>query len=176
MGEIKSTLDLVMEKTRHMTMSREEREAQKADEIRKKLNGLIQKHADGLIRKNQFLKEFEKLESIEINTNEQLLRKEILDRIELEVESKSLLELLAFACGADTEELQAVLQEYALKRDTARDVRIGELKEELHLEIDVSGSAVLPNLETDADLEEKLDGLKDDFRKRLEAEKARISP
>lgn len=174
MGEIKSTLDLVMEKTRHMTMSREEREAQKADEIRKKLNGLIQKYTDEKIRRDQFLKEFEKLESIEIQTNEQLLRKEILDRIELEVESKSLLELLEFACGADIKDLKAVLQEYTSKRDTARDGRIGELKKALYKEIGVSGSAVLPNLETDADLEEKLGSLRDDFRKRLEAEKARM--
>ena len=176
MGEIKSTLDLVMEKTKHMTMSREEREAQKADEIRKKLNGLIQKYADGLIRRDQFIEKFEKLESIEIKTNEQLLRREILDRIELEVESRSLLELLEFACSADNSDLKAVLREFTLQRDAARDSRIGELQEELHLEIGVSGSAVLPNLETDADLEEKLGSLRDDFRKRLEAEKARISP
>ena len=33
MGEIKSTLDLVMEKTRHLTLSQEEKDAQKKVEI-----------------------------------------------------------------------------------------------------------------------------------------------
>ena len=175
MGEIKSTLDLVMEKTRHMTMSREERETQKADEIRKKLNGLIQKYADGLIRQKQFLKEFEKLESIEIQTRKKILRKEILDRIKLEGDSESLLELLEFTCDVDIEDLKAVMREFALERDTASDSRISELKKALNNEIGVSGSAVVPNMETDAYLEEKLGSLRDDFNKRLEDEKARIS-
>lgn len=174
MGEIKSTLDLVMEKTRHMTMSREEREAQRTEEILKKLNGLILKYTDGLLREGQFLKEFEHLDSIETRSNERMLRKEILDRIELESETGSLLALLEFGCGADIQNLEAILREFTTRRDAAIADRSSELKEGLHNEFGISGSAVVPNLENDAAYGEDLRGLKDTYMERLEAEKSRL--
>ena len=39
MTEIKSTLDLVMEKTRHLILSDEEKQEQKENEFKKKLKG-----------------------------------------------------------------------------------------------------------------------------------------
>ena len=43
MAEIKSTLDLVMEKTRNLTLSSEEKQAQKQIEIGNRIKGLVQK-------------------------------------------------------------------------------------------------------------------------------------
>ena len=56
MGEIKSTLDLVMEKTRHLTLSREEKEEQKRVEVNKRLKGLVQKYQDNLLKKDRLEK------------------------------------------------------------------------------------------------------------------------
>ena len=61
MGEIKSTLDLVMEKTRHLTLSQEEKEDQKRIEVNKKLQGLLQKYQDNLLKKENLKKELNKL-------------------------------------------------------------------------------------------------------------------
>ena len=44
MGEIKSTLDLVMEKTRNLTLSSEEKAEQKYDEIYKQVKGFLLKY------------------------------------------------------------------------------------------------------------------------------------
>ncbi|MBW2432576.1 MAG: hypothetical protein JRF36_03165, partial [Deltaproteobacteria bacterium] len=49
MGEIKSTLDLVMEKTRNLNLSDEEKQDQKNKEIESRLNGLLQKFEDQII-------------------------------------------------------------------------------------------------------------------------------
>ncbi len=46
MGEIKSTLDLVMDKTRHLTLSDEEKQEQKEKEFKKNLKGPTQKFQD----------------------------------------------------------------------------------------------------------------------------------
>lgn len=46
MGEIKSTLDLVMDKTRHLTLSDEEKQEQKEKEFKKNLKGPAQKFQD----------------------------------------------------------------------------------------------------------------------------------
>jgi hypothetical protein len=59
MGEIKSTIDLVMEKTRHLTLSREEKDAQKKVEVHKRLKGLVQKYQDNLLRKDRLEKELD---------------------------------------------------------------------------------------------------------------------
>ena len=53
MGEIKSTLDLVMEKTRHLTLSQKEKDGQKQIEVNKRLKGLLQKYRDNLLREEQ---------------------------------------------------------------------------------------------------------------------------
>ena len=60
MGEIKSTLDLVMEKTRHLTLSQEEKEEQKHIEVDKRLKGLLQKYQDNLLKKEQLEKELDR--------------------------------------------------------------------------------------------------------------------
>lgn len=47
MGEIKSTLDLVMERTRHLSLSSEEKKRQQKEAFKKRLNGLLANFADG---------------------------------------------------------------------------------------------------------------------------------
>ena len=41
MGEIKSTLDLVLEKTRHLSQTDEEKQVQKQKDIANRLNGSV---------------------------------------------------------------------------------------------------------------------------------------
>jgi hypothetical protein len=53
MGEIKSTLDLVMEKTKDLTLSSEEKKAQKQKEIENRIKGLLQKYQDGFLSKSE---------------------------------------------------------------------------------------------------------------------------
>jgi len=49
MGEIKRTLDLIMEKTKNLTMSPEEKEEIRRQEWLKKTRGWIQKFLDDLV-------------------------------------------------------------------------------------------------------------------------------
>ena len=50
MGEIKSTLDIIMEKTKGLTMSEEERTSFKEKELTGKVKGLVQKYINGFLR------------------------------------------------------------------------------------------------------------------------------
>lgn len=174
MGEIKSTLDLVMEKTRHLTMSKEEREAQHAAEIRKTLRGLLQKYRDGRISKDRFQEKFRGLEEVEQPSKATILREEILNRIVLEGEAEVLLELLASVCGAPVESLASVLQEFVFQRDAAVTEWSRTAKEKLEKERGISGSAVVPNPEGDSMLEERLRALRETYDKRLRKEKTKL--
>ena len=59
MAEIKSTLDLVMEKTRNLTLSSEEKQAQKQIDIGNRIKGLVQKFEDGLLTGNQLKRNYD---------------------------------------------------------------------------------------------------------------------
>ncbi len=53
MGEIKSTLDLVMARTKHLTLTDEEKKTQQSVNVKQRLQGLIQKFQDHAIKFNK---------------------------------------------------------------------------------------------------------------------------
>lgn len=57
MGEIKSTLDLVLERTRHLTLSSVEKEEIEHKEALKKVPGYLSRYRDGLLSLEALLKE-----------------------------------------------------------------------------------------------------------------------
>ncbi|MFP3911673.1 MAG: hypothetical protein ACLFUT_06320 [Desulfobacteraceae bacterium] len=177
MSEIKSTLDLVMEKTRDLNLSREERDAQRAEDIRKALRGMIQKYRDRVLRKDQFLEEFRELGTTAHQTKEQILRTEILSQIDLDTDpetSAADLELLQQVCGLKVENLAAILGEFSDHRDKAMADRTREVKDQIQMQFQISGSAVVPNVETDVPLTRTLQDLRQTYTHRLEAEKGSL--
>ena len=63
MGEIKSTLELVMEKTKHLTLSEEEKRARRLEIFQTKVKGLVHKYCENLITENQLETEFSRLKT-----------------------------------------------------------------------------------------------------------------
>ena len=63
MGEIKSTLDLVMERTRHLTLNEDEKRRQRIEGGRRRLAGLIQQYADGALPLAQLENAMRKVEA-----------------------------------------------------------------------------------------------------------------
>ena len=175
MGEIKSTLDLVMEKTRHLKLSQEEKEEQKQDEIQKRIKGLIFKYQDKLINKQQLKKDLEDLRSSYRETADQVLRREILGGVDLDKDNTSHLELLKEICGLEVSGLEAVLHDYqGLIRESA-DNRAKEAKESLFKKRFISGSAVIPNLGRDTEWLANVRAIKNKFAEKFNHEKDRLA-
>ena len=177
MSEIKSTLDLVMEKTRDLNLSREERDAQRTEDIRKTLRGMIQKYGDRVLRKDPFLEEFRRLDTIDHLSTEQILRTELLGQIDLAQDPEAhvaQLELLQWVCGLKVDGLETVLREFAEQQARVESDRSRELRDTLQTDLNISGSAVVPNLEMDAILQEDLHELQKTYQSRLEAEKTSL--
>jgi len=57
MGEIKSTLDLVLERTRHLTLSSVEKEEIEVKEALKRVSGYLSRYRDGVLSLEALLKE-----------------------------------------------------------------------------------------------------------------------
>ena len=59
MGEIKSTLDLVLEKTKHLSLSTLEREEMELKEALRKVSGYLSRYRDGVLSLDAMVKEIE---------------------------------------------------------------------------------------------------------------------
>ena len=149
MGEIKSTLDLVLEKTKNLTLSSEEKEEQKQKEIEKRIKGMIQKYQDGILSKNQLITDYEILKK-DTNMSQNIsLIIEITKRIEPDRDNQPLFEVLQECCTIDTAAIETLVGKFRKAYLTASQNRMERLKEDLARQYNISGSAVFPNLDAD---------------------------
>lgn len=174
MAEIKSTLDLVMEKTKNLSLSPEERQAQKNQEIESRIRGLLQKFKDQALRADRFKSEYQKLQQIyDLSQNAHLI-KAICGQIDLGEDNQDLFELLAEFKAPDVDGLTSILQEFQTALDTAAGQRRKVLKDQLANIHFVSGSAVVPNLENDAEWQKEAGEIRSKYAPLLDAEKAKL--
>ena len=84
MAEIKSTLDLIMEKTRGLTMTEEEKRELREKDLVGKVRGLVQKYLDGALDMDRFREKAAALAGEAVTEFSRILTKEVLSRIEPE--------------------------------------------------------------------------------------------
>ena len=174
MGEIKSTLDLVMEKTRNLSLSDEERQGQKNKEIASRIRGLLQKFNDQALSVGKLRSEYQKLQKdYDLSENAPLI-KEICQQIELGKDNDALFELLARFKAADIGGITSVLHEFDEVFDAAARERSKILRDKLAEEHFISGPAVLPNLEVDKFWREKAGEIHARFEQLLNQAKTRL--
>jgi len=175
MGEIKSTLDLVMEKTKHLTQSREEREQQKLKEARQRIRGLIQKYQDSLLDQDRFAIELDKMiKTYDVIANDILLN-ELLDDLDVNRDNKSQLTLLKDICNMDITGLESVYAGYMDELQLMTQERNQVLKNDLAEKQSIAGSAVVPNVEMDKIWQANVVEINNKFSQLLIREKAQIS-
>jgi hypothetical protein len=149
MGEIKSTLDLVLEKTRHLTLSDEEKRQQKQQELRGRLAGLLQRYQDGNLDIQKIEEELDQLVQTDGGPNESTVREEIMERIELDRDNKPWFALLQTRWRLESAGLQSIEADYYRAVEAAANRRGDEAKKELLRTRRIGGSAVVPNLNSD---------------------------
>ena len=175
MGEIKSTLDLVMEKTRHLTLSQEEKEAQKRIEVNKRLQGLLQKYQDKFLKKDNLKKELYSLKlAYDLNVDE-VLADLLLNSLKIGRDNTVFLELLSEFFGLNLSGLETIFQNFKAKVKSATKERVDQIKTDLSKKRFVSGSAVIPNLESDREWLSILGHIMDGFDQILDKEKAALT-
>jgi RNA polymerase-interacting CarD/CdnL/TRCF family regulator len=174
MGEIKSTLDLVMEKTKNLSLSSEERQAQKNQEIDSRIRGLLQKFKDRALKVDNFKSEYHKLQKDYDFLENAHLIKEICGQIELGADNQALFELLAEFKVSDLERLTSVLQEYQTVLEEAAGQRRKILKDQLAKIHFVAGSAVVPNLENDNEWRKEAGEIRAKYGALLDEEKFKL--
>lgn len=149
MGEIKSTLDLVMEKTKNLSLSDEEKRAQKQKETESRIKGLLQKYQDGLLTQNQLKIDYQSLKKDFGLTGDAAMINEILSRLEPNGDNQLLLNLLEACCRVNSAAIKTIINDSRKEYHQSAEERMTRLKENLARKYAVSGSAVVPNLKAD---------------------------
>ncbi len=174
MAEIKSTLDIVMEKTKHLSLSSEERDKQQSVEAEKKIKGLLQKFQDQILSENQLSSEYETLKKTYNLPDNSIFINEIFSRLDPDRDNRLLLALLKERCGAPVTEIESILNDYQDELNSAASYRRIEHRENLAQTHFISGSAVVPNLEADEQWQAEVAELRSNFGKLLDAAKNKL--
>jgi hypothetical protein len=177
MGEIKSTWDIVMEKTRGLEITSRDRERIKKGELTSRINAIFHRYMDAQGDHEYLRKELDGLRGDEREVAEKELLIQLLDTIDLSKDNGMIItgiETLKGKSVARTlEKLHLLASEYKASRDErAREIE-GIVRRRLAA-AGISGSAVQPSLEGQRDWIEVMEGLQRDFGNRLEALKEEL--
>lgn len=172
MGEIKSTLDIVMEKTKHLSLSEEEKNEQRMEDLRKAVKGLVQKFMDQVINIEQVAGTWNGLEKEDRLSDRKILVDEIMARIQLNQDNSLLMTLLRDICGQDVDSLESVLADYTRQKYEIIETRRKRIQKEIADRHGISGSAVVPNLDTDSGWADAMKAFENRFQEKLDTKKA----
>ena len=174
MAEIKSTLDIIMEKTKDLTMTEGEKEAIRKTEIEGKVRGLLRKFIDGLIKPERIRKEIASLGPEQQLMANEALTKECLGRMEPGGGNEKFLEALEYVTGADTKPLRQILSEFQEKKEKERRAREGVIRERLH-QAGISGTAVIPNISADSEWTRYLSEIRGELKEKLDLQRKNLA-
>jgi uncharacterized small protein (DUF1192 family) len=174
MGEIRSTMDLVMERTRHLSLSPEEKARQQREEVEKRLQGLLQQYADGVFGVDELGERIAALQTELKTSDRQLPLQAVLKRIDPGHDNRRWLDLLAELAPAVRDPLQEALTSHNRQQgDLIRESQ-ARIRENLDRRHDIRGSAVVPNPQGDAAYREHLSNLRRQTQNLIEAIAERI--
>jgi len=148
MAEIKSTMDIIMEKAKKYSVTEEEKKAFKRREVEAKIRGLIQKYVDGIVDSQRLEEEIAELRQEGQEEPERLVRKETLDLVQPGESNAPLLEILSSVAGMDIGPIKKLLNDFDSRMGDERAKHEKALRADLQKK-GISGSAVIPNLDAD---------------------------
>ncbi len=163
MGEIRSTLDIIMEKTKGLTMTEEEKREFKRREMAGKARGLIQKYMDGIIDLDRVKIEAAAAGEGRKDTFRQIMIEESMDWIEPGQDNEAVLKILNNMTGIDIHPVREILADFEGRMEEEKTARETALRTGLK-EKGISGSAVIPNIEADQEWIHYVADIKEEFR------------
>ena len=150
MGEIKSTIELAMERTKKFALSDKEKEEMKQKEVLQKAGSLFHRYRDGHLSLNEVLKEVEKMEEKKATTVKKSLLSQWIDVLSLNDDHERTLKGIEALNRQSLDEVKrkfhGLLFQYQGEKETLKEKTNLRLTEALKKE-GIYGSAVEPRLE-----------------------------
>ena len=150
MGEIKSTLELAMERTKRFAVSEKEKDEMKQKEALRKATGLFHRYREGHLSLNDVLKEVERMERKTATTVKEYLLSHWIDALSLDDDNDRILKGVESLKGKSIAEVEQrfnrLFSQYQREKDEAKEKTGVQLVEALK-KGGIWGSAVEPKLE-----------------------------
>jgi hypothetical protein len=145
MAEIKSTVELAMERTKKIAISEKEREEIKQKEIGRKVNGLSHRFMEGHLSLNEILREMEKMDKKIQTIAKEALISQWIDALSLKDEDERLLKGIESLKYQSADQLKEkhhqLLSQYRREKEKVKEKVKAQLTEALKRE-GIYGSAV----------------------------------
>jgi hypothetical protein len=167
MAEIKSTIDLIMERTKNLTITGEEKMAIREKEFTAKARGLLSRHLDGNIGADSVIEEIGR-DIEETPYGRRIIRRVLPDYLDPDAEYGKTLKLIKKFLGVDPSPVEKILASFPKAVSSLEASRSVKIMEELNNE-GISGSAVTPNCAGDQTWHDEVKKVKDKFKKDIEA-------
>ncbi len=172
MAEIKSTLELAMERTHHLRMSEEDKRRKSEEEFAEAVRGLVSRRLDGKSGLDGFISEMSALGAAH-ESGKMIAAVEIVSRIDPAADNSNLLELMRNGLSLETSGLEAVLHHFGLRLLSEKEARIARIEAEL-LRKQIWGEAVIPAVEIDRQWRKRLGEMVETVREELREEAVRL--
>jgi len=166
-AEIKSTLDLVLEKTRDLTLTEEEKRNLEREELDNKVQGIVNRYSDNFLPVSRLREEVEGIHSKETDLPYKLLTKHLVAHFNLDSDNSAIVSAFSEVVGLDTSPLTTLQREYQAEKEKAEQ----SFTEEAFLALKkrgVSGSAVKPNMNRIPEWDQFLKSLSQRYQEQLE--------
>jgi hypothetical protein len=176
-GEIKSTLELAMEKTKRFAISEKEREEMKRKEVLQKATSLFHRHWEGHLPLNEILKEIERMEQKTAATVKELLLSQWIEALSLDDDDERILKAIQSLKRRSIDEvkerLHQMLSQYEREKRRVKEEMRNLLAEALRKE-GIYGSAVDPEIEGAELWKKEKENLDQSYRMKLEEIKEQL--
>lgn len=177
MGEIKSAIELAMERTKKFALTDKEKEEMKQKEVLQKASSLFHRYRDGHLSLDEVLKEVKKMEEGTATTVKESLLSRWIDALSLNDDYESTLKGIEAFKRQSLDEVkrkfQHLLSQYQGEKEKLKEKMNLELKETLKRE-GIWGSAVEPKLEGSVSWEKETEELDRSYTKKLEEIKEKL--
>ena len=177
MGEIKSTLELAMERTKKFAISEKEKEEIKQKEIFQKVTSLFHRYREGHLPLNDILKEIEKMEKKTSTTVKELLLSQWIDALSLDDDNerifKGIESLKQRSIDEVKKEFHFLLSQYMDKKEKFKEEVKVQFIEVLRKE-GIYGSAVEPKIEGSDLWKKENEKLDNSYKTKLEEIKEQL--
>lgn len=177
MAEIKSAIELAMERTKNLVMDEKEKEAFARRETEERARAIVRRYLEGIIDRDTFLSEYAGIKAGKAEKRSVLLDV-VLEEFEVSAGNDRLFEIMEFvdeeAGGRFGDEVKNLKREFRKEMENRAGGVKTRIKERLET-IGVRGSSVEPNVtewEEWKDAVREIGGL---FRRRLDEWKDRIT-
>lgn len=168
MGEIKSTLEIIMEKTKGLTMTEEEKKGLQKREIEAKVKGFLQKFMDGIIDWQRIRVGIAGLGQERHQMARKALLEGCLGRIDPEADNERILDVLEQVVGVNTGAFRKLLSKFHQDLAKKRDDQTSVLKQQLKGK-GIWGTAIIPNINADPEWVEYVLKRRDEFQSGLDS-------